>query len=69
MKRLIRSSSEPQKKQCLLTPKEVVDLLMQIDELKGCSILLDEKNDGRVCFYVGENEYECIADKPSPTVR
>lgn len=61
MKRLIKNvntASYNHMNNRMFTPENVVDLLSQIEELKGCKITVNEDSNG-LSFTVGDYTYSC----------
>ncbi len=49
---------------CIFTPEEVAQFLMQIKELQGHNISLNEAEDGSVQFTIGDSVYSIMDIAP-----
>ena len=74
MKRIVKASAETQNGNCIIspsgisanqnfTPTEIVNLLQEIEELKGLEIFYERNSDGNIAFTVGNNIYTSIGSQ------
>lgn len=68
MKRIVKASAEAQNRNCIIspsgistnpnfTPTEIVNLLQEIEELKGLEIFYERNAEGNIAFTIGDNIY------------
>lgn len=62
LKRRICASNNPLANENIITPMEVIELLSQLPELKGCKVSLQNSSTGSLLFAIGNNLYE-VEDK------